>query len=652
MSPPHNPRSAFRGQRRDVLLRFLNRRVGVVALVFLAGVVLGGLAAPLIAPYNPEYEDLTRVLSGPTTAHLLGTDDLGRDVFSRLLYGERVTLLGALEAVLVFSSIGLVVGVAAGYLGDLADRFIMSLTDIVLSIPVIIVLLVVAAVFTGNLALMLALGVFASPSVIRVVRASTLEVKHQLYVTAAETIGLSKFQVLRRHVLPRVRGPLLVQVTVFGAAAVGIEAALGYLGLDTTPPAPSWGSMVAEASQYIVQDPWLMVPSGGIVTLTVLALGLVGDAIRESTGSSSRLVTSVARRGGLRSAQSTSTLLSPHPDGPEAFPANRGDYLLSLRDLVVTVASAGAEVTIVDHVCLDVSAGEAVGVVGESGCGKTMTALAVLGLLPAAARVRAGSIRFAGEELARLSQRSAVRFRGSDIGFISQEPLVALDPSFTVGSQLREVIRAHSTLNRKQARRQALELLAQVRLPDPVSVSERYPFELSGGMAQRVCIALALAGAPKLLIADEPTTALDVTVQAEILDLLQALRQSSGMSILLVTHDWGVVADFCDRTAVMYAGQIVEESSVDEIFASPMHPYSEALLASNPHFSAGGRLPSIRGTVPSPQEWSSSCRFADRCSYATAECRSQAVPLRVLGGHRARCLHAEQVGLVGSNADA
>jgi peptide/nickel transport system permease protein len=300
---------------------------------------------------------------------------------------------------------------------------------------------------------------------------------------------------------------------------------------------------------------------------------------------------------------------------------------------------------VVRDVSFDLAPGEALGIVGESGCGKTVTARSLLGLLPAGGHVTAGSALFGGLDLAAAPEREFARIRGKAIGLISQDPVSGLDPSFRVGSQLAEVVRRHSSLTHGQARARAGELLGLVKLPEPQDTFSRYPHELSGGMAQRVSIALALAGNPRLLIADEPTTALDVTVQAEILALLCDLRERLGMAIILVTHDWGVLADLCDRAMVMYAGEVVEEATVQEIYSSPRHPYTEALLAANPHLApAGDTLPAIPGTVPPPSAWPDGCHFRLRCRYASKACGSGIVPVTAPApGRLTRCIHPDKL---------
>ena len=304
-----------------------------------------------------------------------------------------------------------------------------------------------------------------------------------------------------------------------------------------------------------------------------------------------------------------------------------------------------SDVTIVDGVTFAIRAGETVGLVGESGCGKSVSALAMLRLLPNGLEMTGGSVVFDGQDITGVSDNDFYRLRGSTFAYISQEPQASLDPTFTIGSLLCEVIRSHEKMTKSDAKRRAVELLALVELPDPERVAQLRAYELSGGMAQRVGIALALAGRPKLLIADEPTTALDVTVQAEILALLRRLQIETGMAILLITHNWGVVSELCDRTLVMYAGQIVEHASAQSLFDQSLHPYTQGLLGSLPKQSnEHGRLSAISGSVPQPGSWPAGCRFAQRCQYATIACKEDQISLiTVSANHESRCIRIHEI---------
>ncbi len=331
-----------------------------------------------------------------------------------------------------------------------------------------------------------------------------------------------------------------------------------------------------------------------------------------------------------------------------------GQPLLAVNNLNIAFAhdafaGPAGETAITRDVSFTVGHGERVGVVGESGCGKTVTGLALLGLLPErTARVR-GEILFQGRDLLKMPARELRRRRGRDISMIFQEPMSALDPVFTVGEQLIETLRAHERVSRKEARERAIAALEDVGIPSPRQRLDDYPYQFSGGMRQRVMIAMALICRPKLVIADEPTTALDVTVQAQIIDLLRELSDTTGTALLFITHDLGVVAETCSRLLTMYAGEVVESAPVDSVLRRPGHPYSSGLLRSLPGLSErGGRLPSIPGRVPAPSEMPAGCRFQARCPHAADGCE-QSQPLRELDADRlARCWRGAELTLPGA----
>ncbi len=317
--------------------------------------------------------------------------------------------------------------------------------------------------------------------------------------------------------------------------------------------------------------------------------------------------------------------------------------LLEIDDLAVAFRTERGEVEALSGVSLSVNEGESFGVVGESGSGKSLTALAVLGLVPQpSGRIARGRVRFNGQEL---DQAAKARLRGRDIAMIFQEPMSALNPVFSVGEQVAEGLRVHEKLSRRAALDRAEQLLRRVGIPEPRRRLAQYPHELSGGMRQRVMIAAALACRPRLLIADEPTTALDVTIQAQILALLAELRRETGLAVLLITHDLGVIAQVVSRVAVMYAGRVVETGPVARVFEAPAHPYTEALLRSIPALNTeAARLPAIPGSVPVPSAWPAGCRFHPRCAHAEAACTLALPDLRAAGaGHNAACLRVASV---------
>ena len=322
-----------------------------------------------------------------------------------------------------------------------------------------------------------------------------------------------------------------------------------------------------------------------------------------------------------------------------------GELLLDVQDLRVSFRTDVGPVPAVRGVSLAVREGETLAVVGESGCGKSVSALAVLRLLDPNAELSARALRFRGRDLLALDDAGLREIRGAEIGMIFQEPMTSLNPVFRIGDQIGEVLELHRGQSRAEARKAAVELLARVRIADPERRAAQYPHELSGGMKQRVMIAMAIACGPALLIADEPTTALDVTIQAQILDLLRALQRDSGLAILLITLDLGIVAHFAERVAVMYAGEVVEEAPVRELFRAPLHPYTRALLRALPRPGHRGRLDAIAGTVPSPRALPPGCAFSTRCGEALARCATEPPPVVGAAPRLARCwLHAEEVG--------
>jgi peptide/nickel transport system permease protein len=656
LAPAGTPAPAIRKAAPGGVLRSLLRRpLGLAALVILAGIVIAVAAAALVAPYGAETPSLTAELSGPTGQHLLGTDELGRDILSRLLFGGQPTLLAAALATAIAVVIGTVLGVVSGFWRGATDQVLSLLADLLLTMPVLVVLIVVVSVFpTSPYPAMIPLGLLLSAAPMRVLRSVTLQVREDLYIEAARVSGLTSRQIIVRHVIPRIRGPIVVQATLVASVAILITSGLAFLGFGIQVPAPSWGSAVADAASQYQQQPWLLVPTGGIIALTVLCLGLLGDALRDSVAEqwTGRTARSRPRRPG-RLARASGAVTS-------AVPARDG-ALLSVRDLRVTLAGGGpaGETPLVDAMSFDLVAGRTLAIVGESGSGKSVTARAILGVAPPGGRI-SGSIRLraAGSgaaapgapdpgatELVGAGMSTYRGVRGRRIGFIGQDPQASLDPAQTVGSGLREVIRAYTGCGRREAASRALALLARVKLDDPARVARLYPHQVSGGMAQRVAIARALAGEPEILIADEPTTALDVTVQADILALLRWLQLSSDIAVLLITHDWGVVAGLADDVLVMYAGQAVEQAGTDAVFDTPRHPYTDALLRSDPHAAApGGELPAIGGQVVAPGEWPVGCRFAARCRLATDACTAGPVPLAEPdAGHVSRCIHIDRL---------
>ncbi|GAB3000285.1 dipeptide/oligopeptide/nickel ABC transporter permease/ATP-binding protein [Streptomyces pseudoechinosporeus] len=557
-------------RRSHLLRRLLRNPVAVGCLVVLALVVLASVCAPLLTSNSPTRSSLNDAFAPPGGSHPLGADSVGRDILAQLLHGGRVSLLGGFIAVAVALLIGVPAGLLSGYYRGRLDAVLSWLANLVMAAPAIMVLLVaIAAIGPNANAAMAVLGVILAPGVFRLVRASVTSVREELYVDAARVSGLGDLRIVRRHILPVVQAPTIIQSAQMFGVAVVIQAGIEFLGLGS-PSQASWGAMLNDAFANLYTRPTLLLAPGLAIVITVASLGLLANALRDALLESGSAAP-VRRR-------KTPRVTAPSPE--EETDTAEGDDLLTVRNLRVTYPGPAGESTVVDGVSLSVRRGEVVGLVGESGSGKSQTAFSVLGLLPPEARREADRISFDGQDLRRLGRKGMNSLRGSRIAYVPQEPMSNLDPSFRIGTQLVDPMRLHLKISAAEARKRALALLERVGIAEPERVYDSYPHQISGGMAQRVLIAGAVSCDPDLLIADEPTTALDVTVQAEVLDLLRELQQERRMSLVLVTHNFGVVADICDRVVVMQTGRVVESAPVRELFADPQHPYTRMLLAS------------------------------------------------------------------------
>jgi len=586
--------------RTDHLLRRLLRNpLAVISLLFLALVVLIAIIGPFIAPYNPNPANLQSILEPPSPEHLLGTDTAGRDVFSRLLVATQITVAAAALAVVTAMIFGVVTGLIAGYYQGWFDNVASWVTSLVMALPAIVILLAARAVLGPSVWIsMFIFGVVLAPAYFRLVYTMVSSVRTELYVDAARVSGLSDLRIIGRHVLSVVRAPIIIQTAIVAIIAIAIQSGLEFLGLGD-PAIPTWGGMLQDAFTKIYVAPILMLWPSLAIALTSIALMLLANAMRDvlertvvvrrkrrravttRTGSVAA-VTTAASVTDLGDEVDIVTLEGEpirHDDDEQAS-ARSADVILRVKDLRVGYGQSDGSTTEVVHgVSLDIRKGEVHGLIGESGSGKSQTAFAVLGLLPKGGSVTGGSIEYEGIRLENGSDADYRGIRGRRIAYIPQEPMSNLDQSFTIGSQLTEPLRVGLGMSKAEARDKALSLLERVGIPNPVRTFKAYPFEVSGGMAQRVLIAGAVSTDPDLIIADEPTTALDVTVQAEVLDLLRDLQAERHMAMLLVTHNFGVVADLCDRVTVMQSGLFVETGPVRAIFQRPEHPYTKSLLA-------------------------------------------------------------------------
>jgi len=557
--------------RAKLYRRVLASPMALSALVVLALVIVSAVFAEVLTPWDPNRADLSQVLAPPFGEHLLGADSAGRDILARLLYGGRVSLVGAVIALGVALLVGIPTGLVAGYYQGWFDSLTNWVASLLMAMPGLIVLLaMISVVGPGIVGVMSVFGVLLAPGVFRLTRSGVLSVRNELYIDAARVSGLSDLRIITRHVLGVVRAPLVIQGSMMAGIAIVLQAGLEFLGVGDSSTA-SWGQMLNDAFTNIYVAPTMLIWPGLMIGITVGALALFGAALRDIVQGTEGKKKPVRRPVAARPAATASA--SAAPEGA----------LLVVDALRVGYPQPGGDKVVVDDVSFHVSRGEVLGIVGESGSGKTQTAFSILGLLPEGGSVLGGSILFDGDRIAsagEVSTKLVEKLRGKRIGYIPQEPMSNLDPCFTLGFQLVEPMRAVLGIGKAEAKQRALALLARVGIADPERTFAAYPHEVSGGMAQRVLIAGAVSCDPELLIADEPTTALDVTVQAEVLELLRSLQREREMGVILVTHNFGVVADICDRIAVMQTGRIVETNASQALFDDPQHPYTRMLLES------------------------------------------------------------------------
>lgn len=619
-------------------------------------IVAVSLLAPFIAPYDPAAQSVMARLKPPvwhsngTWSHILGTDNLGRDVLSRVIWGGRVTLFIGVATCALAAMIGITIGLWAGFLGGRVDSILMRIVDIQISFPgIMLILLVVSVVGPGVTTMIVVLSITNWMVYARLVRGTVLATRQTAYVDAAEVIGCKPGRIVTWHILPNLIAPLLTLCILEFTNIVLAEAAVSFLGFGVQPPATSWGLDVASGRDYLLIAWWLVTMPGLAIVLMVLSMNFFASWLRVTVDPEER-----EKRHAYDLMKKMRRKKEEGPIAASVSPvvADGEENTLVIDDLHIDFDTRGGLVKALRGVSFTIAPGETLGLVGESGSGKSITANAIMGLVDAPGRIIGGDVRWNGQSLvaAGMSKGTPAAAKvdhravwGRDIAMIFQNPMTSLNPLMNVGDHLVEVMSLHLGLDRAQALKRAEELLAAVGISSPRRRLSQYPYELSGGMRQRVMIALAISCNPKLLIADEPTTALDVTIQAQILELLAELQKSMGLSILLITHDMGIVAGLCHRVAVMYSGRIVETGDVDTIFEAPQHPYTQGLMRSTPSLDAcQARLIAIEGAPPSLMTQIAGCSFQPRCPIAAPQCRQRPQLQSIRPGVAVACWKAGQ----------
>ncbi|SFN62560.1 oligopeptide/dipeptide ABC transporter, ATP-binding protein, C-terminal domain-containing protein [Actinomadura madurae] len=622
--------------------RVVRTPLGLTATVLVVAMAALAVLGPVLWGSGADAVDTDAILARPSAEHWAGTDNLGRDILLRVLVAARLSIMLALLAIVIAVVAGLLLGSAPFVFGGRSGRLVAAGVNIAVAFPGLLLALFFAVVFgVGATGAVLAIGLAGAPAFARLTQTLVAGVAARDYVAAARTMGVGRFRILVRHVLPNIAEPLVVNSAIGAGNALLSFAGLSFLGLGVQSPSYDWGRLLYEGIGNLYVNAAAALAPGAAVLLAGLAFNLFGESVAKGLG----IPIGIGLRAEVPARAGSASRPEPADRGGDAGDRS-SDMVLDVRDLKVTVSGPSGPVRPVRGVSFDVRRGEAVGIVGESGSGKSMTALAVTRLLADQGHVDASRLEFLGKDL--LAPDTAVRRRmlGTTLAMVFQDPMTAFNPTRRIGAQLAEVATHHQGMSRRDAMARAVDRLTSVRISGADTRVRQYPHEFSGGMRQRAMIGMGLMGSPALIVADEPTTALDVTVQQQVLDLLAAIREADGVALILISHDVTVVREVCDRILVMYAGRIVEDLPAGGLATAARHPYTRALVDAVPDMTTDPAEPlaTIPGRPVDPADVPSGCAYADRCPLADARCRAEDPPLEAdradSPGHRVACWHA------------
>ncbi|MFD2466447.1 dipeptide/oligopeptide/nickel ABC transporter permease/ATP-binding protein [Amycolatopsis silviterrae] len=615
---------AKRGQQ---WLAAVRTPLGAFSAALLVLVLALAVLGPILWHDAASTVDTNAISQGPSADHWVGTDELGRDIFYRALVATRLSVLLALIAAALGVATGLVLGMLPAVLPRPLGRLLTAAINIAVAFPGLLLVLFFAVIFgVGTQGAVMAIGFALAPQFARLTQTLAASVAGRDFVAAARVAGVGRIRLLFRHILPNIGEPLAVNATIGAGGSLLAFSGLSFLGIGVQAPDYDWGRLLNEGLNGIYVNPAAALAPGLAVVLAGLAFNLFGETVAGVIGVRTRLprlAPRVRRKSKVDSAASE-------------------DAVLVVENLEVAFPRPTGWTVPVRGVSFTVRAGEAIGVVGESGSGKSLTGLAVSRLIESPGSVTADRLDFAGTPVLTTPERELRALLGTSLAMVFQDPMTSFNPTRRIGRQLAEVSEQHQGLSRAKAFERAVDRLRAVRIPAAERRAKQYPHEFSGGMRQRAMIGMGLMGDPRLIIADEPTTALDVTVQRQLLRLLAQTRAERDTAIILISHDIAVVSQTCERILVMYAGRIVEDLPVA---GPPRHPYTRALLATTLDLETDPDAPLavIPGRPPEPDRLPAGCAFASRCPVATDQCREEDPELTVLAPeHRVACWHPDE----------
>jgi oligopeptide/dipeptide ABC transporter ATP-binding protein len=625
--------------KHPVLRAFLRAPGGIAGGVIFAALVVVAIVGPSIWGDQAHTTNLAIAYQSHSAQHLLGTDSLGRDILARTLSATRLTLELGFFAAAISAFVGFGVGTLVASLTPRLRGFGRRAIEISMSFPpILLALFLVTIIGTGQTGAVVAIGLGAAPGFARLAENYATSVASKEFITSARAAGVGRKRLITRYLLPNMAEPLVLAGLAYFAGSIIDISGLDFLGLGVQPPSYDWGTLLTTGVQSIYVTPWAAVAPAVMITITGMSIVYLGEALARALNPRLWFVTSHRHRSlrALSVGEPETTAEALAPDAPAG-----DEVVLAVDGLSVLVPSESGPRVLVRDVSLTLRAGEVLGIVGETGSGKTLTALSLARLVPHPLSTRFKRLSVNGVELGDdVPDGRAQRHLGTSVAMIFQDPMSSMNPAARVGSQLIDGARRHRGLKRAEARAEAIKRLGDVRIGDARRALRRYPHQFSGGMQQRIMIAMGLMARPRILLADEPTTALDVTVQAQVLEVMREIKEKENTAILLISHNLGVVNQICDRVIVMYAGRIVEEGPRERLLREPRHPYTRGLLGSIPELQAGSHdtLQAIPGRPPAPGVEVTGCPFAPRCPLAVDRCRAEAPVLtEIAPGDRVAC---------------
>jgi peptide/nickel transport system permease protein len=619
---------------------------GAIGLALLILLLVCAIAGPELAGPAATRIDVAIAGQTPSGAHPLGTNALGQDIMSRVLVASRLSLELAVAATVISTGLGLLLGALPSLFGTALGRFVDGVIRVTVAFPGLLLVLFLAVVFgVTTYGALLAVGLAGVPYMARLARSLIRSLENREFVAAARIAGVRRSKVLTRHILPNVAEPLIINATMTAGSAVLAFAGLSFLGIGIQAPSYDWGQLLQTGQSQLYTNPAAILGPGAAVVAAGLAFNLLGDAAARHLSGGTRAVRSERRREDV----------TPATGRRSAAASNDGQPLVSVRNLRVTYQGRSGAIRALRGVDLDIRPGESVGLVGESGSGKSAIGLAVAGLVDAKGTVGADVLSYSGKNLLTLSNQAKRKLLSLDLAVVFQDPMSALNPVRRMGSQLTDGVRYHRRLRRRAAYRLLQGKFAHVGIADPDARLRHYPHQFSGGMRQRAVLAMGILDTPSLIIADEPTTALDVTTEARVLALLRSIRDEHRAALLIISHDMSVIRRTTDRVLVVYAGRVIETLPTAELASRAAHPYTSALLSAIPDIDGDRTKPLavIAGRPPDPTLDIPGCAYAPRCPLVSERCRHEAPVLAPAGNdHQVACWNHANVQQGGAELPA